>query len=324
MRAMQLQSLDGPPALTLVEIAEPVAEPEDVLIDVHAAGVSFVDLLVSRGLYQVRFEPPVVQGMEVAGTVRSAPSASPFVVGDRVAAFVTHGAFADVVAAPASMTFRLPESFSFQEGAAYILNYHTVHFALVRRGRLTGGERVLVHGGAGGVGTAAIQIAKAMGCEVVATVRSPQKAAVATAAGADDVVIVGEAGWLADAQAAGRGGGFDVAVDPVGGPVADDTVRALGPEGRYLILGFAGGGIPAVKFNRLLLRNVELVGVGWGAFLPHDATVPGTTDQALSALAQQGAIRPIIGKTYRLDDAAQALIDIEQGQVVGKLILEVR
>jgi NADPH2:quinone reductase len=324
MQAIQLQSLDGPSALKLVDIRDPIAADDEVLVEVRAAGVSFADVLVTRGTYQERLAPPVIQGFEIAGVVRSAPAASAFAPGDRVASVLPHGGFAELAAAPLAMTFRLPEAFSYQEGAAFIVNYHAVHVALVRRARLRSGERVLVHGSTGGVGTAAIQVAKAMGCTVVAVVRSPEKSAVAQTAGADEVVLIAKDGtWLESARSVVSGGAFDVAVDPVGGGLVDDTVRALAPEGRYAIVGFASGEIPAVRFNRLLLRNIDLVGAGWEGILSLDPTVAGRTDRALAEMVTDGFVRPIVGASYPMHQAAQALIDVDQGRAIGKLVLDV-
>ena len=322
MKAMQLQALDGPGALRVVDVPEPVPGEDEVLIDVEAAGVSFVDLLISRGLYQQRFEAPVVPGIEVAGRVRQAGSGSRVSVGDRVAAFLDKGGFAEQVTAPAALTFRLPDEFDALQGAAYVLNYHTAHFALVRRARLRPGERVLVHGASGGLGSACIQVARAAGASVVAVVRTEEKAELTRRAGAETVIVAGS-DWLGRFREQAPGGAVDVAADPVGGPVAEDTVRALAPEGRYLVLGFAGGEIPAVRFNRLLLRNLDVVGAGWGAFLPSDPSLPEATDRALAEMVASGHVRPIVGRVYALDEAQAALEDLDEGRAAAKIVLRV-
>jgi NADPH2:quinone reductase len=320
MKAMVLRSEDGPDALELDELPDPVAAANEVLIDVRVAGVSFVDVLMSRGRYQERPPVPFVPGVEVAGTVRTAPDGSGFATGDRVAAYLLRGGYAETVAAPAATTFALPSEVDFRGGAALALNYQTAYFALIRRGHLEAGQTVLVHGGSGGVGTAGVQLAKAFNAIVIATVRTAEKAALAAQAGADHVVVTDE-GWAKRVRELAPGG-VQLILDPVGGPVFDDGVRALAPEGRYLVTGFAGEGIPKLALNRILLRNVDVVGVGWGAFLGTDPSIVRTAADDIVRLASTGAIDPPIGAVYRLTDAAQALRDLENHEGSGKLVLE--
>lgn len=320
MKAMVLHSEDGPDALAMQDRPEPIAGPDEVLIDVYAAGVSFVDVLMSRGKYQERPAVPFVPGVEIAGVVRTAPDGSGLTAGDRVAAYQLHGGYAQVAAAPVASTFALPEQLDFPAGTALALNYQTSHFALFRRGHLEAGQTVLVHGGAGGVGVAGVQLAKAHGATVIATVRSADKAAAATAAGADHVVVT-EDGWARQVREhAPRG--VQLVLDPVGGPVFDDTIRLLAPEGRYLVVGFAGSGIPTLALNRVLLRNIDVVGVGWGAFLGTDTSIVRTAADDFARLAASGAIDPPIGASYPLADAARALRDLEAHAAVGKLVLD--
>jgi NADPH2:quinone reductase len=219
MKAVVLRSEDGPDALTIQDRPEPTAGPDEVLIDVQAAGVSFVDALMSRGKYQERPAVPFVPGVEIAGLVRTAPDGSGLAPGDRVAAYMLHGGYAQVAAAPASSTFALPDQLGFSAGTALALNYQTSHFALFRRGHLETGQTVLVHGGGGGVGVAAVQLAKAHGATVIATVRSAEKAAAAAAAGADHVVVTGD-GWARQIREHAPHG-VHLVLDPVGGPVFD-------------------------------------------------------------------------------------------------------
>src|SRR3954454_10279746 len=193
MRALQLSAFGGPNAVVVANLPEPLAShplarDDPVVIEVHAAGVAFPDVLLSRGLYQMKPELPFVPGMEVAGIVRDAPDGGKLRRGDRVAAFTELGGFAEVAIAPAHLTFRLPDSLDFAQGAGLVLNYHTAVFALVTRGRLRPGEWVLVHGGAGGVGTAALQVARGLGAQSIAVVSSQYKAQVAYRAGAQEIV----------------------------------------------------------------------------------------------------------------------------------------
>src|SRR5204862_7221471 len=209
-----------------------------------------------------------VPGAEVAGEVVTASEASGFAPGDRVAAMTMLGGMAERVVAPPPLTFALPDRLDFAEGAALMLNYHTAYFALKLRGRLAEGERVLVHGAAGGVGTATLQVAKGLGAGTVAVVSSEEKERVAREAGADEVVR-SDGPWREQVQELG---GVDVVVDPVGGDRFTDSLRCLNEEGRVVVVGFTEGSIPEVRVNRLLLRNVDVVGAGWGAYVmpkPH-------------------------------------------------------
>ncbi len=317
MRAVQIVSLDGPSAVEVVEAPEPEPSSEQVLIRVRAAGVSFPEVLQTRGLYQLQPPLPFVPGSEVAGEIVSAPEGSGLAPGDRVAALVLLGGFAEHAVAQADMVFPLPDSLSFEHGAAIPLNYMTAHFALVARGQLAKGESVLVHGAAGGVGTASIQVAKAFGAgRVVAVTSTPEKGEVATAAGADEVV-------LADGfkDAVKEAGGVDIVVDPVGGDRFTDSLRCLKEDGRLLVIGFTAGEIPTVQVNRLLLNNVSVVGVGWGAYvLKRPGFVRQEWDTLLPHL-MSGAISPPIGATFDLDGAGGALLTLDERRATGKVLL---
>ncbi|RZL73528.1 MAG: NADPH:quinone oxidoreductase family protein, partial [Rhodococcus sp. (in: high G+C Gram-positive bacteria)] len=266
MRAVQISSLDGPDSVTVADIDEPTARDGSVVIEVRAAGVAFPDALLTRGLYQYKPELPFVPGSEIAGIVRSAPADSGFSAGDRVAALTgLSDGMAEVAVVSPDTVFALPESVSLTAGAGLLFNDLTVHFALRERGRLAQGETVLVHGAAGGIGTSALRMAPVLGAaRVIAVVSSEAKADIARAAGATDVVLVD--GWKDAVKELTGGRGVDVVVDPVGGDRFTDSIRSLAPSGRILVLGFTGGEIPTVKVNRLLLNNVDVVGVGWGAW----------------------------------------------------------
>src|SRR3954468_10941924 len=245
MRAIQIANLNGPDeALDLVDIPEPEASHtltpgSGALVDVHAAGVSFPEVLQTRGEYQFKPDLPFVPGSEVGGVRRD--------TGQRVAAFSFLGAFAEVAVAPEYMVFPIPDDWSYEQGAALVLNYHTAYFSLKLRGGLTEGETVLVHGAAGGVGTASIQIAKGLGARVTGVVSTAEKEQVARAAGADEVV---RADGFKDAVK--ELGGVDLVLDPVGGDRFTDSLRSLREEGRVVVVGFTGGSIPEVRVNRLL------------------------------------------------------------------------
>lgn len=261
MRAIHISSLDGPTAIELVDVPVPAANG-NVLIEVKATGVSFPELLQTRGRYQLQPDLPFIPGSEVAGVVVEAPSDSGLVAGDRVAGMSMLGGFAEYVTVLPQLTFKLPDTVSFAAGASFMLNYGTSHFALIARGHLAADESVLIHGASGGVGTSAIQVAKAYGAaKVIAVTSTPEKGEVALQAGADEYVLA--EGFKDEVLARG---GVDIVVDPVGGDRFTDSLRCLKPEGRLLVIGFTGGEIPTVKVNRLLLNNISVVGVGWGAF----------------------------------------------------------
>lgn len=322
MRAIQVRATDGPGGLELADIATPVAGESQLLVDVHVAGVSFPDLLLSQGRYQISPPLPFTPGSEVAGVVLDAPADSGFAVGDRVCAFTFLGGFAEVAAVAVDNAHRLPDSVTFELGASLPMNYLTVQFALERRGRLRSGETVLVHGAAGGVGTAAIQFAKWRGASTIAVVSSEEKAAIARTAGADEVVPAD--GFLDAVRDLTRGRGVDVVVDPVGGARFTDSLRSLAPEGRILVIGFTAGEIPTVKVNRLLLNNVDVVGVAWGALA---FGRPGFLAEQWSALAPgiaSGALAPPIGRSFPLAEAASALESLADRSAVGKVVLTTR
>ena len=233
------------------------------VIEVHSAGVSFPDLLQTRGEYQDRPRLPFIPGCEVGGVVVTAPASSGLKPGDHVAAYCADGGFAEYALAPAHLIFATEQLLDHDQAAALLLNYHTAYFALVTRGRLQPGEKVLVHGAAGGLGTATLQIAKGLGAETIAVVSTPEKAEVARRAGADHCVLSTE-GWK-DEVLELTGGGVDL-LHPVGGDRFTDSLRALKRAGRLVIVGFAAGEIPQIKANRILLRNVDVIGAYWGGW----------------------------------------------------------
>jgi NADPH:quinone reductase len=322
VRALQIEKTVGPEGMRLVDVPEPESG-DDLLIEVHAAGVTFPDLLLSRGEYQYKPDPPFTPGNEVAGVVTAAPSTSALRPGDRVVAAPMIGGFAETVAVPVPLSAPLPAGLDFAEGAALVCNYHTAHFALHRRARLVPGETVVVLGAAGGVGTASIQVAKGLGARVVAVVRRPGAEDFLRGLGADEV-IAAEPGWRDRVKELTAGRGADVVVDPVGGDTFAEGLRALAPEGRILVVGFAGGGIPELKVNRLLLRNVSAVGVAWGALLLGELGLFAKTATALDAMVSAGVVRPPIAARYPLEDGVKALTDLTAGRILGKAVLEPR
>jgi NADPH:quinone reductase len=328
VKAVQIVAESGPDsALELAELDEPEASHmltpgAGVVIDVHAAGVSFPELLQSRGQYQLKPALPFVPGSEVAGIVRSAPEGAQVKAGDRVAGFCALGGFAEVAVAPEFFAFPLAGALDFAQGAGLILNYHTAYFALALRGRLKEGETVLVHGAAGGVGTAALQVAKGLGARTIALVSSEQKQRVAEQAGADEVVQLSDT-WKDEVKAL-SGDGVDVVLDPVGVDRFTDSLRSLREDGRVVVVGFTGGAIPEVKVNRLLLGNTEVVGAGWGAYVMGKPDLNREIGAAVSRMVDDGVIRPIVGERFPLERAGDALRAIDERRATGKVVLDVR
>src|SRR5689334_8141936 len=260
MRALQITELSGPAAVSVADVPDPgpgdgLMGDDGVVVAVEAAGVSFPEVLQTRGQYQFKPDLPFVPGSEVGGIARDS--------GKRVAAMTMLGGFAEVAVAPEHLVFELPDELDFAQGASLVLNYHTAYFSLVMRGRFKEGETVLVHGAAGGVGTATLQVAKGLGGRTIAVVSSDDKERVAREAGADEVVR-SDGPWKDQVKELG---GADVVIDPVGGDRFTDSLRSLREEGRLVVVGFTGGAIPEVKVNRLLLNNVDVVGAGWGAYV---------------------------------------------------------
>ena len=308
MRAIQVTSLDGPKAVQLVDI--PAPDPgSGVLVDVHIAGVNFPDVLMSRGEYQMKPALPFVPGSEVAG-VRAD-------TGERVAGFSVLGGYAEQAVCDPKTLFRLPDNVSFEAGAALLMNYLTVDFALVRRAHLEPGQTVLVHGAAGGIGVATVQLAKVLGAQVIAVVSTEEKGEVARKAGADEVVLAD--GFLETVK-----GRVDVVMDPVGGDRFTDSLRSLRPEGKLLVVGFTAGSIPEVKVNRLLLNNISVVGVGWGAWW---MTRPDYLQEQWARLLphlESGALDPLVGNTYPLEQAVDALLELEERRALAKVLIRTR
>jgi NADPH2:quinone reductase len=327
MKAVQIVELTGPrDALRVVDVPEPEASHpatpgSGVLVEVHAAGVSFPEVLQTRGQYQVKPDVPFTPGSEVGGVVRSAPEDANVKPGDRVAAFCMLGGWAEVAVAPAFFTFKLPDELDFAQGAGLVLNYHTAYFSLVNRGRLAEGETVLVHGAAGGVGTASLQIARGLGARTIAVVSSDEKEKVAREAGADEVVR-SDGPWKDQAREI-SGGGVDVVVDPVGGDRFTDSLRSLREGGRVIVVGFTGGSIPEVRVNRLLLNNTEVIGAGWGAYVLSKPELNVEIGGAIDRLIAAGSVRPIVGARFPLEQAADALELIDGRGATGKIVLDI-
>lgn len=321
MKACVVQELSGPSGMVYTDVDDIVGNEGTVVIDVRAAGVCFPDLLLSKGEYQLKLSPPFIPGMETAGVVRWAPEESGFQVGERVSAFGILGGYAEQVAVPVDNVMPSPAELDDAEAVALLVNYNTMYFALARRAGMRPGDTVLVLGSAGGVGAATIQIARAMGAgQVVAMVHRTGATDFVESLGAD-VVLPLTGGWAQAVRDVTNGHGVDIVVDPVGGEAFDDAIRVLAVDGKLLVVGFAAGGIPTVKVNRLLMRNVSVVGVAWGEYMNK---VPGSAKLfawGVSQLVSQG-LKPPPPQRFALADGRAALQSLADGGVLGKVVLE--
>lgn len=327
MRALVCSKLVGPQGsltdgLAVAEVPSPAVGPHDVRIRVRAAGVNFADTLLVRGTYQEKPPLPFVPGGEAAGEVLEVGAeVRAFAPGDAVMAMVRIGAFAEEVVAPVGRVHRLPEGVEPAVGAGFPVAYGTAHVALARRANLRRDEVLVVHGAAGGVGLAAVEVGRALGARVIATASSDEKLAVVHAHGAHDVVHTGRDDVRARLKELTQGRGADVIFDPVGGDLFDASVRCLATEGRLLTIGYASGRIPSAPANILLVKNAVVVGVYWGAYLERDPHVVHESLDALLAMLGRGVLRPRIAARVPLDEAPAALATLEERRAIGKVVI---
>jgi NADPH:quinone reductase len=329
MKAVVVREFGPPESIRVEDFPAPQPRENEVLIDVHAAGVNFPDVLVMAGRYQVLPARPFVPGKECAGIVAAVGSAvTTCKPGDRVLGWMEYGAFAEQAVAPQDNCFLLPEPMSFEEGASFGLVYQTAHFALVERADLRTGEIVLVTGATGGVGLAAVQVAKALGATVVAAVSTPEKAEVAWRNGADHVIDVSvpnlRDGLRDQLRQATGGRGADVVIEQVGGEVFDASLRALAWSGRLVVVGFAGGRIPEIKANYLLVKNIAVLGLQISDYRDQHPQAMRRVMAELFDLYDQGSLSPLVSQVYPLRDFAAALAAITARKAVGKLALQLR
>lgn len=329
MKALMSHQAGPPESLTLEEVAAPVAGHRQMIVRVVACGVNFPDLLMVADKYQIRPPRPFAPGAEVAGVVESVGSdVRDFAIGDRVMSICSWGGMAEFVAVDEERSVRVPDFLPLDEAAALQLTYGTAYYALAACGGLRSGQGVLVLGAAGGVGLAAVELAKAMGAKIVAGVSSEEKASVALRHGADEAVIY-DRGPLD--RAARRAlacrfrstvvGSPDVIIDPVGGDYSEAALRAIQPGGRHAVIGFAAG-IPEIPLNLVLLKNASIVSAGWGAVVAHEPARARQLIAEVVDLYRLGDIRPYISQRFTLAQAPEALATIGGRGATGKLIVE--
>lgn len=320
MRAQILTAETGPDALELREVDAPVPGDGQYLIDVKSCGICFPDLLMSQGLYQMKAPLPFTPGTEVAGVVRSAPEGGRHKVGDRVLVTSFINGFGEQLAASEEQILPMFDGIDFDQGAAMGINYQTALFALKVRAQTAPGEIVGVLGAAGGVGTASIRVAKAMGATVIAIVHRTGAEELLRAAGADHIVqLTGD--WGAELRKVAPDG-VDVMIDPVGGEVFDEALRQVATDGRFVVVGFAAGGIPTVKLNRVLFRNIAVVGAAWGEYIRRNPGIVELLHDELGEMIAAG-MTPSVEKTYALEELPQALTDLAEGRILGKGVVKI-
>jgi NADPH2:quinone reductase len=322
MRAMIVKEFGTPEQMTVEDIPTPDPGPDEVLIDARAIGVNFPDLVVVEGSYQILPEPPFSPGKEVAGVVRAVGSeVSNFKVGERVMAQLEYGAYREHVLASGDHTTVLPENVSFEDGAAFGLAYLTVYFALVRRARLEAGETVLVTGAGGGVGSAGVQLAKALGAKVIAVSQTEDGRAWALEQGADHAIEPDPETFKERVFELTDGRGADVILESVGGDLFAASIRAVAWEGRLVVIGFASGEIPTVKAGHVLVKNMTLIGLQSSDYREREPKALQQAQEALLDLYSQGKIKVHVTATYPLEAAAEALKALQTGKARGKIVL---
>jgi NADPH2:quinone reductase len=323
MRAIVVDRWMEPSELVVSETPEPETRPGQVKIDVRAAGCNFFDILLVQGRYQVKPPFPFVPGGELGGVVREVGhGVTGIAVGDRVLASGTTGGFAEVAVAPAAAVQVLPDAMSFEEGAALPVIYPTSYAGLVYRGDLRAGETLLVHAAAGGVGVAAVQIGRALGARVIATAGGAEKCAIARREGAHEAIDYRKDDFVARVRELTDGRGADVIYDSVGGDTTQKSLQCIAWNGRLVVIGFAGGEIPAIAANRILLKNIAVTGLHWSAYAERDPERVVDCFAALFRLHARGQIAPVIFGRYALEDVPKALEALATRKTHGKLIVE--
>jgi len=322
MQALMCEEHGPPESLKLRNVPIPSPREGEIQIRVHAAGLNFPDSLIIQDKYQFKPDLPFTPGGEFAGIVTAVgPGVDRFRIGDRVAALANWGGFAEYAVAEANRTTLVPDSMDLETASIFAFAYGTSHYAFKQRAALQAGETILVLGASGGVGLAAVEVAKAMGARVIAGASSDEKLAIAKDHGADELVNYTAQDLKSTVKQLAGKGGVDVIYDPVGGSLADAAFRTIAWEGRYLVIGFAAGGIPAVPFNLPLVKGASIVGVFWGDFVSRAPNTHHANMNELYALHADGKLEPHISARHDLADGAKAIRSIMERKVTGKVVI---
>ncbi len=322
MKAMVCERFGGPDVLALRTVPDPAPPgPGEIQVRIAARGVQYVDVLMLAGTYQFRPEPPFIPGGEAAGhVVAVGAGVAEFAVGDAVMSRHALGAMAEIGNAKAALCDKVPAGLTMAQAGVFRGAYTTAYHALLQRGRMQAGEWVLVHGAAGGIGIAAIQVAKAFGAKVIATAGTDEKRSACLQEGADHAIGY-RSGFVDQVKQLTGGRGVDIVYDPIGDKVAEESLRCLAWGGRLLILGFLGGGPTNIKSNYLLIKGIDAIGVRIGGLNEANPDLAIANMKALVTLVEQGKLRPRISHTFRLDQAAEALQAVIDRKVIGKAVL---
>lgn len=323
MRALVCPELGPVDGLELREVGDPAPGPGEVVIDVRVAALNFPDTLIIEGKYQFRPEPPFTPGGEAAGVIAAVGPGVDAPIGMPVVAMGTEGAFAEKWLVPARMTLPKPEPMSFEQAAGFTMTYGTSYYALKQRAQLSKDETLLVLGAAGGVGSAAVELGKAMGATVIAAASTDEKLAFATSLGADHTINYATSDLRDVVKELTAGAGVDVVYDPVGGDLAEPAFRSIAWNGRYLVVGFAAGDIPAIPLNLPLLKGASIVGVFWGSWVMNHPAEAAPNVQELYEMAAAGTISPRISSVYDLADYRAAFADLTSRTAQGKVLLRI-
>ena len=324
MRAIRCVNYGEPSELRVENLEEPVPGPGQVLLDVEAAGLGYVDALLVRGAYQVKTPLPFIPGSEVAGTIEAVgEGVSSDLIGSRVMALSPRGALTEKVAIPAAVCSTIPDEMSAEAAAGFIVSYCTALYGFDNCGHLQPGETVLVLGAAGGVGMAAIDVAKAMGARVIAAASTAEKRDAAKAHGADMVLDYSDPEWRKALDALVEKRGVNVVYDPVGGAYSEPAFRCLAPGGRHLVVGFANGEIPKLPLNLALLKRASLVGVDWGGEIRANPAANGPLLHKLSEWVEAGKIHPEPTASFPLKEAGDVLQRLLERKMIGKPVIRI-
>jgi len=322
MRAIVCNEYASPAGLTVSELPAPTPKPNEVLVSIKATGLGYVDALTVAGLYQIKPKLPFVPGNEISGVVTEVGSeVANLQVGQRILAMPSYGGLAEQVCIAANKCIATPDALSHEGAAGFQVNYCTAYHGLIYCGKLQANETILILGAAGGVGVAAIDVAKAIGATIIAAASTKEKRQTCLDLGADHVLDYTKENWRDDLKTLLNGTPLDVVYDPVGGDFSDPALRSLGPDGRFLVVGFAGGGIPKIPLNLTLLKRCSIVGVNWGGYIAANPDEAAPVMKALMDWIQAGKLAPQAGQSFPLEATGEALMKMLNRQALGKIVI---